>query len=49
MAELLRRLWIDEVTRAETRHSLSNIVAPLVLTRGLVDLNWAEHRTCWIV
>lgn len=44
VAELLRRLWTDEITRAETRHSLSNIVAPLVLARGLVARNWAGSQ-----
>ena len=33
----LRAMWTDELTAAEMRHSVSNLVAPFVLADGLVQ------------
>ncbi|MGA7698875.1 MAG: hypothetical protein WCB27_04670 [Thermoguttaceae bacterium] len=39
-ATLLRQLWKSELTKAETRHSVSNLVAPFVLVDGLCEEGW---------
>jgi hypothetical protein len=38
--EWLRRLWLDELTRAETRHDVANMLAPLLMAEELRDVEW---------
>lgn len=40
-AHSLRSMWINELTKPEKRHSVSNLVAPFVLSTGLSQLKWS--------
>jgi len=46
-AALLRQLWTSELTKAETRHSVSNLVAPFVLADGLCEEGWKGAPDLW--
>ena len=39
-AKLLQGIWSSELTKAETRHSVSNLIAPFVLADGLCEKRW---------